>query len=102
MVRNAGRMNLTDLKHELRTLAQARFTTDGIYFDSLEGQAWMKRFFQDQLEGLEVELFDTGALITDEATNLPATSTFVPPNLEPRMYCRARVSKNRGQMCGVD
>ena len=45
MVRNAGRMNLTGLKHELRTLDQARFTTDGIYFDSLEGQAWMKRFF---------------------------------------------------------
>ena len=34
---------------------------------------------------LEVELFDTGALRTEEATNMPAISTFVPPNLKTRL-----------------
>ena len=30
---------------------------------------------------LEVKLFDTGVLKTEEATKVPRVSTFVPPNL---------------------
>ena len=39
--RNAGRMILMDIEHELRAMDQARLTKDGIHFDSLEGQAWL-------------------------------------------------------------
>ena len=45
----------------------------------------MIRVFQERLDELEVELFDTGVLRLEEATNEPAISTFVPPNLETRM-----------------
>ena len=38
---NAGRMILMDIEHELRAMDQARLTTDGIHFDSIEGQAWL-------------------------------------------------------------
>ena len=38
--RNAGRMILMDIEHELRAMDQARLTTDGIHFDSIEVQAW--------------------------------------------------------------
>ena len=65
-----------DLDHELRALDQARFTIDGVQFDSIEGQAWMNRVFQERLDALEVELFDTGALRRGEAMNVPAISTF--------------------------
>ena len=41
--RNGGRMILMDIEHELRAINQARLTTDGIHFDSIEGQAWMNR-----------------------------------------------------------
>ena len=34
---NAGRMILMDIEHELRAMDQARLTTDGIHFDSIEG-----------------------------------------------------------------
>ena len=61
---------------------QARLTTDGIYFDSIEGQAWMNRVFRERLGKSEVELFDTGVLKKEETTNEPALSTFVPSNLE--------------------
>ena len=37
--RNAGRMIFMDFEHELRAMDQARLTTDGIHFDSIEGQA---------------------------------------------------------------
>ena len=37
---NTGRMILMDIEHELRAMDQARQTTDGIHFDSIEGQAW--------------------------------------------------------------
>ena len=60
-------------------------STDGIHFDSIEGQAWMNRFFQERLDKLEVELFDTGVLKKEPTTNEPALSTFVPPNLETRL-----------------
>ena len=56
--RNAGRMIFMDIENELRAMDQARLTTDGIPFDSIEGQAWMNRVFQEQLDEMEVELFD--------------------------------------------
>ena len=56
---NAGRMILMDIEHELRAMDQARLTTDGIHFDSIEGQAWLNRVFQERLDELEVALFDT-------------------------------------------
>ena len=80
--RNAGRMVMMDLEHELRAMDQARFTADGIHFDSIEGQCWMNRVFQKRLDELEVEIFDTDVLRVQEATNEPAISTFVPPNLD--------------------
>ena len=43
---NAGRMILMDIEHELRAMDQARLTTDGIHFDSIEGQAWLNRVFK--------------------------------------------------------
>ena len=51
-----------DIEHELRPMDQARLTTDGIHFDNIEGQAWLNRVFQERLDELEVELFDTGEL----------------------------------------
>ena len=83
--RNAGRMILMDIEHELRAMDQARLTTDGIHFDGIEGQAWLNRVFQEQLDEMEVELFDTGVLKKEETTNESTISTFVPPNLEIRL-----------------
>ena len=83
--RNAGRMILMDNEHELRAMDLARVTTDGIHFDSTEGQSWMKPVFQERLDEMEVELFDTGVLKKEETTNEPALSTFVTPNLETRL-----------------
>ena len=51
-----------DIEHELSAMDQARLTTDGIHFDSIEGQAWLNRVFQEQLDEMEVEIFDTGVL----------------------------------------
>ena len=82
---NAGRMILMDIEHELRAMDQARLTTDGIHFDSIEGQAWLNRVFQERLDELEVELFDTGVLKEEEASKEPTITTFVPPNLETRL-----------------
>ena len=60
-----------------RTLAeamdQARLTTDGIHFDSIEGQAWLNRVFQERLEELEVELLDTGVLKEEGVSNEPTS-----------------------------
>ena len=52
--RNAGRMILMDIEHELSAMDQARLTTDGIHFDSIEGQAWLNGVFQGRLDELEV------------------------------------------------
>ena len=49
------RMILMDIEHELRALDQARLTTDGIHFDTIEGQAWLNRVFQERLDEMEVE-----------------------------------------------
>ena len=46
----------------LREMDQARLTTDGNHFDNIRGQGWLNRVFQERLDGLEVELFDTGVL----------------------------------------
>ena len=67
--RNAGRMMLIDLEPELRAMDQARFTTGGVHFDNLEGQAWVNRVFQERLDELDVELFDTGVLRSEETAN---------------------------------
>ena len=83
--RNAGKMILMDIEHELRAMDQARLTTDGIHFDSIEGQAWLNRVFQERLDELEVELFDTGVLKEEEASSEPTITAFVPPNLETRL-----------------
>ena len=74
-----------DLEHELSALDQARFTTDGINSDSVKGQDWMSRVFQERPDELELELVDTGALRSAELTNVPAISTFVLTNLEARL-----------------
>ena len=54
--RNAARMILMDNEHELRAMNQTRLTTDGIHYDSIEGQDWIKRVFQERLDEMEVEL----------------------------------------------
>ena len=82
---NAGRMILMDIEHNLRAIDQARLTTDVIHFDSIEGQAWLYRVFQERLDEMEIELFDTRVLKKEETSNEPAISTFVPPNLETRL-----------------
>ena len=83
--RNAGRMILMDIEHELRAMDQARLTSDGIHFDSIEGQAWLNRVFQERLDELEAELFDTGVLKEEGTVNDTVITTFVPPNLETRL-----------------
>ena len=90
--RNAGRMILMDIEHELRAMDQARLTTDGIHFDSIEGQAWLNRVFQERLDELEVELFDTGVPREEGASRETVITTFVPPNLETRLG-RSRPSR---------
>ena len=106
--RNAGRMILMDIEHELRAMDQARLTTDGIHFDSIEGQIWLNRVFQERLDEMEAELFDTGVLKKEETTNEPANSIFVPPNLETRwetvpvvMTYRPQSSSEPGQRTDV-
>ena len=48
--RNAGRMIFMVIDHELRAMDQARLTTNGIHFDSTEGQAWLNRVFKERLD----------------------------------------------------
>ena len=86
-----------DIQHELRAMDQARLTTDGIHFDCIEGQAWLNRVFQERLDEMEVELFDTGVLKKEETSNKPAISTFVPPNLETRLGTVPAVTTYRPQ-----
>ena len=95
--RNAGRMILMGIEHELRAMDQARLTTDGIHFDSVEGQAWLNRVFQERLDELEVELFDTGVLKEEVASNETVITTFVPPNLETSLGTVPAVTNYRQQ-----
>ena len=83
--RNAGRMILMDIEHELGAIEQARLTSDGIHFDTIEGQAWLNRVFQERLDELEAELSDTGVLKEEGTVNDTVITTFVPPNLETRL-----------------
>ena len=86
-----------DIEHELRAMDQARLTTDGIHFDSIEGQAWLNRVFQERLDELEVELFDTGVLREEGASNETVITSFVPPNLETRLGTVPAVTNYRQQ-----
>ena len=86
-----------DIEHELRAMDQARLTTDGIHFDNIEGQAWLNRVFQERLDELEVELFDTGVLKEEGALNEPVITTFVPPSLETRLGIVPAVTSYRQQ-----
>ena len=95
--RNAGRMILMDIEYGLRAMDQAKLTTDGIHFDSIEGQAWLNRVFQERLDELEVELFDTGVLKEEGASNVTVITTFVPPSLETRLGTVQAVTNYRQQ-----
>ena len=95
--RNAGRMILMDIEHELRAMDQARLTTDGIHFDSIEGQAWLNRVFQERLDELEAELFDTGVLKKEGTASDAVITTFVPPSLETRLGTVPAVTNYRKQ-----
>ena len=55
-------MIFVDIEHKLRAMDQARLTTVGIHFDSIDGQTWLNRVFQERLDEMEVELFDTVVL----------------------------------------
>ena len=83
--RNAGRVILMDIEHELRAMDQARLTTDGIHFDSIEGQAWLNIVFQERLDKLEAELFNTGVLKEERTTSDAVITILVPPYLETRL-----------------
>ena len=76
---------------------QARLTTDGIHFDSIEGQAWLNRVFQERLDELEAELFDTGVLKEEETVSDAVITTFVPPSLETRLGTVPAVTNYRQQ-----
>ena len=86
-----------DIEHELRIMDQASLTTDGIHFNSVEGQAWLNRVFQERLDELEVELFDTGVLKEEGASNETVINTFVPLNLETRLGTIPAVTNYRHQ-----
>ena len=95
--RNARRMILMDIEHELRAMDQARLTTDGIHFDSIEGQASLNRAFQERLDELEAELFDIGVLKEEGTSNDAMVTTFVPPSLETRLGTVPAVTNYRQQ-----
>ena len=90
-------MILMDIEHELRAMDQARLTTDCIHFDSIEGQAWLNRVYQERLDELEVELFDTGKLKEEGTSNDTVITTFVPPSLETRLETVPAVTNYRPQ-----
>ena len=98
--RNAGRMILMDIEHELRAMDHARLTTDGIDFDSIEAQAWLNRVFQERLDELEAELFETGVLREEGTVSEAVITTFVPPSLETRLGTVPAVTNYRQQSSG--
>ena len=81
-------------------LVGLRLTTDGIHFDSVEGQAWLNRVFQERLDELEAELFDTGVLKEEGTVSDTVITTFVPPNLETRLGTVPAVTNYRQQSSG--
>ena len=86
-----------DIENELRAMDQARLTTDGIHFDSIEGQDRLNRVFRERLDELEVELFDTGVLKEEGTSNDAVITTFVPPSLETRLGTVPAVTNYRQQ-----
>ena len=76
---------------------QARLTSDGIHFDSIEGQAWLNRVFQERLDELQAELFDTGVLKEEGTANDAVITTFVPSSLETRLETVPAVTNYRQQ-----
>ena len=86
-----------DIEHKLGAMDQARLTTDGIHFVNIEGQAWLNRVFQERLDELEVELFDTGVLKEEGALNEPVITTFVPSSLETCLGTVPAVTSYRQQ-----
>ena len=80
-----------DIEHELRA------NYGWLHFDSIEGQAWLNRGFQERLDELEVEVFDTGVLKEVGASNEPAITTFVSPSLETRLGTVPTVTNYRQQ-----
>ena len=99
--RNAGRMILMDIEYELRAMDQARLTTDGIHFGSIEGQAWLNRVFQERLDELEAELFDTGVLKEEGTVSDAVITTFVPPSFPAVTNYRQQSSSEPGQRTDV-
>ena len=95
--RNAGRMILMDIEHELRAMDQARLTTDGIHFFKIERQAWLNRVFQERLDELEAELFDTGVLKEEGTVSDAVITTFLPPSLETSLGTVTAVTNYRQQ-----
>ena len=57
----------------------------------------MNRVFQERLDELEVELFDTGVLKEEGALNEPVITTFVPPSLETHLGTVPAVTNYRQQ-----
>ena len=78
---------------------QARLTTDGIHFDSIEGQAWLNRVFQERLDEPEAEIFDTGVLKEEGTVSDAVITTFVPPSLETCLGTVPAVTNYRQQIC---
>ena len=72
-------------------------TTDGIHFDIIKGQAWLNRVFQERLDELEVQLFDTGVRKEEGASNETVITTFVPPSLETHLGTVPAVTNYRQQ-----
>ena len=92
-----------DIELELRAMDQARLTTDGIHFDSIEGQAWLNRVFQERLDELEAELFDTGVLKEEGTASDAVITTFVPPSRPSRIIgTRAPANQVREQTYRID
>ena len=77
----------------LRNLA----SRNALHFDSIEGQAWLNRVFQERLDELEAELFDTGVLKEEGKSNDAVITTFVPPSLETRLGTVPAVTNYRQQ-----
>ena len=97
ILRNLASRNAGHIEHELRAMDQARLTTDGIHFDSIEGQAWLNRVFQERLDELEAEFFDTGVLKVEGTASDTVITTFVPPSLETRLGTVPAVTNYRQQ-----
>ena len=96
--RNAGRMILMDIEHELRAMDQARLTTDGIHFDSIEGTGLVESSLPRTVGmSWKHELFDTGVLKEEGTVSDTVITTFVPPNLETRLGTVPAVTNYRQQ-----